>query len=141
MRQVRGEFLSIIDSSIESPSLFYWNHLLNFFRDHEQTLDLHDMEILCTESERCRLYWNTDRIEVMQILKAGEEIEQDKIIKGLGIEKEDVFPKIYEHLEKLRLEREAEELRLEQEELEKEREEIHTPQQPDVIPLAAAESH
>ena len=140
MSQVREELLSNIDSSIEAPSLSYWNSLLNFFRDHEDILDLHDMEILCTECERCRLYWNTDRIEIMHIRRAGGEVEQEKVIKGLGIEKGDVYPKIYEHLEILRAEeerRKAEELEELEREKEREVQPTFTPEA-DVIPLAAA---
>ena len=125
----------MIDSSNPSPSLSYWNKFLNFFSDNKDQLNTQDMEILCAECERCRAYWNEDRIEIMRLQRAGGEVDQEKVIKGLGINREDVYPKIYDHLEMLRRE---DELAAEQEAKELEKTAVTTEVIPEAIPLAAA---
>lgn len=135
MGQLREQLLEMIDSSNPSPSLSYWNKFLNFFSDNKDQLNTQDMEILCAECERCRAYWNEDRIEIMRLQRAGGEVDQEKVIKGLGINREDVYPKIYDHLEMLRRE---DELAAEQEAKELEKTAVTTEVIPEAIPLAAA---
>lgn len=133
MNQKRSDLLDLIDSSNPVPSLPYWNSILNFFERNYKDLNIHDMEIICTESERCRLYWNTKRSKIVKILKAGKYIDQEIIIESLNIKKEDINPPIYNHLEFLY----QEEIRHEEEHQE-ENKSTPSKHSSEVIPMAAA---
>jgi len=98
----RDELIALLDHNNPSPSLIYWNSILYFFEQNKQYLDLHDMEIICTESEYCRNFWNKDRTIIVTINKNGKQIPQENVIPSLNISKDDVNPKIYDHLESMR---------------------------------------
>lgn len=111
----RDQLSDLINTDDLAPSLTYWASLLNYAGEHEKDLTLADLEYLAFESERCRLYWNSDREEVITITKNGKQLEQKMKKKGLGIPKVDVFPNIHRMIkariqEQIRLEDDEEDL-------------------------------
>lgn len=99
MSYLRKEIDSLIKKDDPTPSLFYWTSLLNFFERNVDELDIDDVRVLTNECERCRVYWNTDKESYIELKKASGKITKIKTFKaGLGIEKKDTNPNLYEHL-------------------------------------------
>lgn len=84
---VRREISDMIQSYNFSPSLPYWNSLLNYFERSAAFLSLEEIQTICEECERCRTY-------------ANENLNLEHI------RREDVFPNIYSYLEAKRREEE-----------------------------------
>ena len=103
---VRKEIEALLDTENPSPSLSYWNTLLEAFRSNNKNdFDVETMRILCDESERCRLYWNTPRKVIKSYIKgaADEPTYQEVEEHSLEIAKGDVNPRIYDWLSELEL--------------------------------------
>jgi hypothetical protein len=90
----RDGITTLLEFNNFSPSLQYWNKILNYFDRHKNTLSVSDLEALAYESERCRLYWNKERTETKCFHKNGKIHEMVIKKPGLGIEKNDVNPNI-----------------------------------------------
>ncbi len=133
----REKLLSLLEPDNLTPSLSYWISFLNFFEQNIDDLDIADMRIICDECEKCRQYLNQDRERTIMIFRNGHEMELKQIDPGLGIAKEDVFPKIYDHLEMLEKQAESE-IEEEEDNWSTDVIQINTPTHEEVIPLAAA---
>jgi len=90
---MREEIISLIDTD-SLPSLLYWNSILNYFERNKPNLTLEELEFMANESERCRNYFNKDRLEQQTIYKNGKEMEITVCIKGLEIAQSAVNPDI-----------------------------------------------
>lgn len=91
------------------------------------------MEILCAESERCRAYANRDKEEILTLYRNGKYVTQTIKKTGTNIKKEEVSPKVYDHLEILKeAERQAREAEVKSKPVRK------SEPIPGTIPLAAA---
>jgi len=133
----REELLELINPDDTSPSLSYWTQILSFFENNQPSLDIQDMRILCAESERCRDFWNTPRTKTITIFRNGKEMEMDQAIMPLNIKKDEVFPKVYDHLARLEHE-EEERLRAEEQAREERKKALVEAPGEKAIPLAAA---
>lgn len=102
MSQRSREIKKLIKQTDLTPSISYWNSLLNYFEKHKKVLDIDDVRALCDECERCRIYWNKERVETKTITSFSGRVEERKILKhGLGISRNDVNPDIYTHLRQM----------------------------------------
>lgn len=72
---------NLIQRNNLTPSLFYWRTILTYFERNSSFLTTAEVRQLCSESERCRLFWKEE--------------------KNLYIRREEVFPDIYTHLARL----------------------------------------
>lgn len=90
---MREEIKSLIDSD-SLPDLLYWNSILNYFEFHRSELELDDLKALAEESERCRIFWNTDHEVIETIYKNGKHVDVPAVRKSLGIAQEEVNPDI-----------------------------------------------
>lgn len=131
----RKQLLQILEPDTSLPSMSYWNTLLDFFQKNKNYLDIQDVEIICDESEKVRNYFNTDRKQTITVYRNGTEIKQPQITRGLNIHKEDISPKIYDHLEALKLEEEHNE---EYVDINVSSKSSNVTQYDEVMPLAAA---
>lgn len=105
------EIRKLVNKKDLTPSLSYWNSILNYFETNKKNLDIDDVRALCDESERCRVYWNLERVEIKTITSFSGRVEERKIFKqGLGISRNDVNPNIYSHL--WQMERDEEQKRI-----------------------------
>lgn len=107
MRTLSEQFYLLKQSS--NDSLSYWSSLLNLIHQYSNSLDLDTVEEICKESERLRLHWNADHQEIITFQKNGKKKQQVLVKKGLGIEKADVYPNVYECLRQLQYEASLEE--------------------------------
>lgn len=98
----RDKLLNIIDSDNLNPSLNYWITLLNFFENNITNLDIDDMELICDECERVRVFLNTARTETVTVYRNGQEIKQPYVIPGMNIHKKDISPNVYNHLKQMK---------------------------------------
>lgn len=110
----RDEISDLLEFNNFSPSLQYWNRILNYFDRNKDSLSLSDLEALAYESERCRSYWNREHTETRCFHKNGKIHEMVVKKPGLGIEKADVQPNIQSFIEQ----------KLEQQRIEEDDEEI-----------------
>jgi protein tyrosine phosphatase len=95
----RVDISEIADVNNPSPSISYWNTLLNYFERNKDILPLDALILLANESERCRKYWNTDHHETKTVEKNGKMMEVTVTREGLGIEAHNVNPNIHEFIE------------------------------------------
>lgn len=91
----RWDEIEILITYDPTPSINYWNKLLRYFDKNKEHLITKQIQEICNECERCRLYWNEDKLEI--ITKEEKKIPIQK--KGLNIRREDVNPNIYFYLE------------------------------------------
>lgn len=109
---MREEIKSLICSD-PLPSLLYWNSILNYFEFNRSDLELDDLKALADESERCRLFWNTDREVIETVYKNGKYIEVPIIVRSLDIAQEDVNPDVvWYYNQMLSMERQKETIKL-----------------------------
>lgn len=133
MGSKREELLELISPDTKVPSFTYWAQVLDFFHQYQNLLDIRDMEILCAESERCRAYANRDKEEILTLYRNGKYVTQTIKKTGTNIKKEEVSPKVYDHLEILKeAERQAREAEVKSKPVRK------SEPIPGTIPLAAA---
>jgi hypothetical protein len=102
----RSELFKILNQPTDSLSLVNWNNLNNFYVNHKKDLEYRDVVELCEKCEKYRVFWNTDRMTTIQIVKNGKVSSLKRPVPGLGIERNDVAPKpnnIYKHLEKMEM--------------------------------------
>lgn len=107
MRTITEQFLFLKNKG--DTSLVYWSSILHLIHQYPDNLSIEVVSKICDESERLRNYWNA---------------------RGLGINKEDVYPNVYRCLRDL----EYEEMLAEQEE---KREEETKTYMTTELPLAA----
>lgn len=84
MSQWREDIL-LITSSTETISFFLWVSLLNIFEKHKEELDLEDVEIIVDKVEEYRIYLNQHSCS--------------------HIERQEVNPNVYQHLENMKISR------------------------------------
>ena len=97
----RKEIIELLNTDDATPSLLYWNDLILFYIANKPDLDFEDVQILYDESERCRTYWNLDKIETITIVKNGNEMKMKRPVKGLDIGKEEVYSDLYKYYDYL----------------------------------------
>ena len=88
---IRGDLLSLLELSNQSPSCSYWNDILDFFRTHRSELNIDEVKILAFESERCRERINARNEEQINEADVNPDIPnylnslEEKRTKGNGI--------------------------------------------------------
>ena len=97
---MREEIKSLINTD-PLPTLLYWNSILNYFEFNRPNLELDDIKALNDESERCRVFFNTDREVVETIYKNGKYLDVLTIVRSLDIAPEDVNPNIKYYYEQM----------------------------------------
>jgi len=81
MSQWRKDILAITSSN-KTISFSLWVSLMNVFENHQNELDLEDVEIIVDKVEEYRIYLNQHSCS--------------------HIERQEVFPNVYQHLENMK---------------------------------------
>lgn len=98
----REDFQTIINLPISPPSaLDEWVKLLNYFERYKDSLHIDEVRKLTDKCEQYRMCVNEDRHEEKHVTKNGHPHTVNVLKTGLGIEKQEVSPNLYQHLEQM----------------------------------------
>jgi hypothetical protein len=77
----------------DNKDMVAWSSLLHTFPDFQSELSLPEKLTIYHRCEEFRIFWNSDRQEVIPMTRnSGEVVNQIKYIKGLNIDIADINP-------------------------------------------------
>lgn len=83
----------------DQPTYLHWTMLLIFFEEHKTKLTFDQKSRIYNKCEEYRLYFSGNRTKKVKVATAFRVKEVTLEISGKVINKEDVFPRIYDHFD------------------------------------------